>query len=282
MVGGAQVLRRGAFAVLMVVLACRPCLSAPSPEQTSAFEADGSCLLSGCQDKMTNCFGDDLCQEMLQCLTSCGSDQTCAFTCFYVDNLSKASKSLLKCIEEEGCIKAPESQEECEVPALTAREESFDLEDFVGDWYVVRGLSPQYDCWDCQRMRFGSLTDGVLDYAYDIKPAANRTSVTFECSVIPVNGSSSSFSVPYTFEDVIKGVDTWYVLDKSADNSAVLIYYCGENDMLKSWYRGAFVMSTSKSVPDETLEQFDETLSNSGLDVRLDDFCKNNLAVCGT
>eukprot|EP00890_Picochlorum_soloecismus_P000983 jgi/Picsp_1/1886/NSC_05352-R1_violaxanthin de-epoxidase len=277
---GTKVLHRGAVAVIIAVLACRPCLSTPSPEQASAFEADASCLLSGCEVEMTKCFDDAQCQEMLQCLITCGSDQKCAFTCFYVGNLSKASKDLLRCIEEEGCIKSPESQDECETPPVSTGVEGFELQDFVGEWYVVRGLSPQYDCWDCQRMRFGQLADSVLDYAYDVKPAANRTSVTFDCSVIPVNGTSSLFSVPYSFQDAIKGVDTWYVLDRNEDGTAVLIYYCGENDMLKSWYRGAIVMSTTRKVSDETLKQFDLTLSNSGLGISLDDFCENSLAAC--
>ena len=266
----------------MLACSCRTSVSAPSPssDQTSPFEADASCLLSGCEDDMTKCFEDVQCTEMLQCLTACGPDQKCAFTCFYVEKLSNASKNLLRCIEEEGCIKGPEPQEECEAPASSTLVESFELQDFVGEWYVVRGLSPQYDCWDCQKMSFGSLVDGVLDYAYDVKPEANRTSVTFDCSVIPLNGTSSLFSVPYSFQDAIEGVDTWYVLDRNADDSAVLIYYCGENDMLKSWYQGAFVMSTTTAVSDETLEQFENALSNSGLGISLDDFCENNLGIC--
>mmetsp|Transcript_40244 Transcript_40244/g.84399 ORF Transcript_40244/g.84399 Transcript_40244/m.84399 type:complete len:280 (-) Transcript_40244:433-1272(-) len=53
-------------------------------------------------------------------------------------------------ISDYHCV--PQTRMTCSQPSQVA--DSFRLEEFVGKWYITRGLNPLFDCFDCQVHRF--------------------------------------------------------------------------------------------------------------------------------
>jgi len=49
-------------------------------------------------------------------------------------------------ISDYHCV--PQTRMTCSQPSQVA--DSFRLEEFVGKWYITRGLNPLFDCFDCQ------------------------------------------------------------------------------------------------------------------------------------
>jgi violaxanthin de-epoxidase len=121
----------------------------------------GKCLLSRCQLELAACVADEKCAESLVCLNSCygrPDEADCQIKCgdLYA---SKAVMTFNTCaITTNDCVKQKQDTGEYAVPPLANMAEGFDATVFGEEkrWYIVAGLNPDFDLFDCQEHFFDS------------------------------------------------------------------------------------------------------------------------------
>lgn len=225
------------------------------------------CAVSKCAGPMVTCVLDGSCRSVAGCAARCarsaqGEDrQRCNIECVE-DTPSARFDALSACLGDHGCFPAPPAFD-CAAPRADQLA-PVDLPALAGTWYVVRGLSRAYDCWDGQRMSFSPEKDGRWGYQYDYLVDGAERSIP--CTVAAPGGAPpGAFAVDYLAHGLV-GHDDWYFVG-APDPDHLLLYYCGRS--ATDAYRGAVVMSR---VPDPTLPagleaELDATLAGSGLSV---------------
>ncbi|KAI3636379.1 hypothetical protein MIR68_005731 [Amoeboaphelidium protococcarum] len=241
------------------------------------------CLLTKCWKSVLTCKLDRGCNQFLSCVQKCGSDQQCSAVCSFSHEDNAQLQSFLQCLVDHSCLK---QDQKCPLPKANSVLPSFDLRLLTdGPWYVIRGLNPAYDCWQCQRMSFTIKQQSgplVLDYRYDMNITSSMAK-TIQCSTEYADPkiADGQLIAKYTVLNKFSGEDQWKVLKVSEDKQFILIHYCGVSEV-SSRYEGGIVMSKSRNglIPYEVYESFQSALSQAGLSLYLKDFCKLNLRGC--
>lgn len=126
---------------------------------------DQTCLVDKCSNQAKACLADDpSCRKGLTCTAKCLGDNSCITGCMARYG-NKNLDNFLKCtIEDHECIKiailpggADAYGKEPKSPAPTVRD--FNYRSMEGTWYKVVGFNPNYDCYQCQRNSFSSVSD---------------------------------------------------------------------------------------------------------------------------
>lgn len=245
------------------------------------------CLYDNCFNEMVACKDMD-CQKYLACSATCISqwdkDTTvgkfdvlnctskCQFT--YVDD---AADKFMTCSALNGCIELPPIPSTCKAASAKPAKQ-LSVKDLDGDWWVVRGYHPVYDCYGCKRERFQAMGSDSYQWSPSylatlVDGSQKPVSQKFE---MPVEPPGQGFT--FTFDDggAINNA-TWWVVDKADDGSYALVYYCGN---VADWnYEGGIVMAQSTSLPTSAYTKIAASFKTTvGLD--LTDFCHNQVSNC--
>jgi len=117
-----------------------------------------------------------------------------------------------------------------------------------GDWYVVKGYNPTYDCFECAKQSY-TTKGSEVDYSAvfnminkkgeEIWPASNYTG--------KVNDDGKTVYLATT-DFGLTDEETWYVMHK--DEDTLVMYYCGS--VLTWHFEGLLVMSSTTALnPDK-------------------------------
>ncbi len=264
-------------------------------ENLKASPVNTTCLTTDiCGSAYQTCLIHPECSKLLQCLEKCLDDfesdttpmksttQSCLGTClfsyadFYYTGLGR-------CLTDNDCFHLPHVTTPCRYRKGVSESRKFQISDLKGGWWKVRGFNPAYDCIPCQHTFFDGFEWTNDQFVY--RP-------TFE--VVAVNGShvlvNGTISVSLENTKPGKAIvldyylyghpnhQTWYVLDGPADNSTILIYYCGTS-MSKWQYEGAMILSRSPVLKPTDDKHFAEMVTaNTNLDYSK--FCSPQLHPC--
>ena len=260
-----------------------------APEDVQAGPSvDLNCVVKNCLTESEACFGDKYCLGLMACERGCFSEwekdtspqklkvlnctSICQFSYLYNQQVSS---TFLGCVATHACLSIPAIPSTCHSSVKPSQKLS--VKDLVGDWWVVRGFHPVFDCYACQYFGFQMSSSGV-DYSASYKvPLANGSIATV----------SQKFSMPNTaagqgikFSYIDAGVpleDTWYLLDKAADGSYLLVYYCGTG---LTWnYEGGVVLSRKTSLPEEAYKKIASTY-NTTVGISFSKFCSPSVEGC--
>jgi hypothetical protein len=120
-----------------------------------------------------------------------------------------------------------------------------------GDWYIVRGFNPLYDCFDCQVSSFAA-KDGIVNYhALFNMIASNGTEIWMTSDI---HGDDLATPGVISFDGMDNGLpdhQNWFVMH--LDDDTFVAYYCG---IVLSWhYEGFLVLSKTTTVnPDREVD----------------------------
>jgi len=257
--------------------ACKECSAVSAGIYSTANSV--ACLLYHCWKPMVTCVIDGECRTQLMSLGDCVLKGGDAMMLCCIDVFSQPNEKLMSMMSSMGqCM--PEPVLNCSLPTNRSQIAPVTLTDLEGDWYVVRGYSPVYDCFSGQRYSFHQVNETVSTYDYTYFPADKDTPTVIKCTTtaIPFAPGEAEiypgrFRVNYTAYGM-PGIDDWFVLSHPNANY-LLIYYCGANAM--DSYVGGIVLSRSLDthIPEDILKEFKAALANAGLadPVFLDDFC---------
>jgi len=255
--------------------------------QAAALEPNVACIAANCGLQLGSCAFDSGCRTALGCVQHCTSNdaevrQTCLITCVESTPTTKYD-ALTSCIVQHSCLPKP-APRSCPWPSHPNAMASVALSDLEGTWYVLRGLSPAYDCWSCQTMKFTqqSSSQSRYDYAYMVKsPLLSRIS----CSISSVM-DDYRVAIPGRFHETyvahgVVGNDDWFVLSQPHPDYA-LLYYCGTSAM--DSYQGAVVITRSPNseIPAAIVNSFRQALKDADFPVpiTLDSFCSIDNDAC--
>lgn len=275
---------------------CHPTkFSKHSVELTEAPSlVDTACMNTNCGSAYQTCVNSAKCQQLLVCLDKCDAGFTmdtslmksntlsCATTCiftyadFYFTGFSR-------CMIENKCLKVHYVSAACRYPDEVTRDRYFQISDLKGGWWVARGYYPAMDCVACQHTFFDGFQ--YLDNQFVYRPTFEA--LTLNGSYTYVNGSilvdltNTKPGEPIELDYLLYGVPVhtnWHVLTGTADNSTILVYYCG--DIMKEWnFEGALILSRSPVLPEDAEILYSKMVSKS-VNLPYVKFCKPQLAPC--
>lgn len=145
---------------------------------------------------------------------------------------------------------------------------SFNAGYIYGPWYVVRGLNPDRDCFNCYNITFLAMHNNtfyaVEHYEKLIDP---RSYAEHDWTVLQWN-----VSTPGILQfDSASGGDTleWRILDYGDDY--VYSYYCGTNNG-KDPFHGSVVYSKTETLSKKVISKLENVASSVGL--KFDAYCE--------
>ena len=235
-----------------------------------------SCLLNqGCRDAI-------VCDQ--KCLDKWNSDtskekfkvQNCTNVCAwtYVD---KTYQYFIRCLASHDCMSFPPIPKTCRAPNIHPLKQ-LSVKDLQGEWWVVNGLHPVYDCYPCQKLYFTAINQTSWNYStnYQVYQANGSLSLVFLQTVLFNNIPGSNITLVY--DDIgLKHYETWWLIDKAEDSSFILMYYCGNT--LQWNYEGALVLARNTTLSTTAYRQIAASYNQAvGLDT--DSFCSTSTHLC--
>jgi violaxanthin de-epoxidase len=248
--------------------------SAPPPTTagSSSSGIDYLCLAGNCAQQLAEAAKDVEGRKALKCLSTCkGDDMQCQVACTnkYGDGLPLQNFS--KCaISQHHCIPQRESDAQFRVD-LASLPSSFDPRAVSGEWYIVRGLSPLFDCWPSQHHVVTVDNSGIVDIDVDYfvpsesHPAGGFKRLIKQAFLQDVSRPPILHQVPGNLGQR----DDWYVLEADP-NSHMLVYYRGSNDAYRN-YVGGVLYSRQPELDDAVLAHLTEIAAKHG--ISLSDMC---------
>jgi len=139
-----------------------------------------TCITRHCTGQIAACIGDKTCRENMNCAGRCPKmNTTCTLQCSE-SYQTPVVNDMMKCLyADHQCLWLPTpdplNNATCRVPTDTV--ESVADDKINGNWYIVRGFNPLYDCYQCQKSKF-VVQDGKIDYSalFNMK-AVNGTEI---------------------------------------------------------------------------------------------------------
>ena len=156
----------------------------------------------------------------------------------------------LRCITSNQCLKFPPIANTCRAPNIHPLKQ-LSVKDLEGDWWVVKGLHPVYDCYPCQKIYFRAINETTWNYSsyYQVYLANGSLSLAYLQAMVSTNIPGSNMS--FAYDDIgMKHYETWWLIDKADDSSYILLYYCGHT--LQWNYEGAQVLARNTTLDEAT------------------------------
>lgn len=245
----------------------------------SSSKVDVLCLVGNCYGRIEKCQGNEVCKKFLLCIAGCFDNERCNMGCtMQISGENKFVAEFFSCMREFGCVSF-RKRPKCPRPPQNATLE-FDLDSLSGQWWITKGWSKTYDCWDCQKLVFSPKTrtqtghtwDFFHDMITDNKAKSSMTGFLKQQSL----DSPAHLTTEYRVHG-IGGTDDWHVLDSLP--GYMLVYYCGKSEVSAEFQGGIVMTRTQEPVPLEVLERFNTRLMDlTGLSVY--SFCQNNIMEC--
>ena len=169
-----------------------------------------------------------------------------------------------KCMINNKCIEIPKQVEQ-PVPLSII---PFFEKDFVGTYWIVKGVDPSHDCFRCQSLDFSN--DGKV--LVTIKPFPDAED-TISVNANVKSGRLGHLLMTSTFSG-IESKKEFFVL--SSMNGFLLVYYTGFSLIDGNW-NSLVVFSRDRNslMTDDIKSQFETAIKVSGLkfEASLDGFC---------
>ena len=247
-----------------------------------------ACLTEHCLASMVECQANKICREGIACNAKCleNWDEDKTKEKFQVQNCSnicqfsyydKTIDKFMSCVTKHNCISLPLIPNTCKTATVKPAKQ-LSVKDIEGDWWVVRGYHPVYDCYRCQHPHFQPINETSWEYAptYVVPLINGSHEVISQKFAIPVAPAGENISFHYHDAGLLH-YETWWLLDKADDGSFVTAYYCG-NTM--NWnYEGALVMARNTSLSDDAYTKIAASYKATvGLDFT--EFCSDDVTSC--
>ncbi len=254
---------------------------------------DMKCLYDNCASAYQTCLSYTRCSLLLSCVSKCmdgfegdtspmkTTTQSCVNTCtftyadmFYV--------GLSRCLSDNKCITLPPIPSTCKYPGGITRSRKFQLSDLKGGWWVVKGYNRAYDCIACKHTFFDAKEYETNEFYYrpTFEVLTPNGSFIFINGTVYVELDNTQPGEAIDLDYYLYGFPvhmTWHALDGAADNSSLLVYYCG--NMLEWNIEGAMILSRSPILSPGDDGKFAQMVKkNTVLDY--EEFCNPHLSPC--
>ena len=281
--------------VLFVSLARAPCKAdadtlVPLDKIKEFFSNHGdfdiACMVEHCLSESVDCLINQRCRDAIVCDEKCMNEwdtdttpekfhiQNCTNICAwtYVDD---TYQNFLHCVTSAShqCIKFPPIPKTCRAPANVHPLKQLSIKDLRGDWWVVKGLHPVYDCYPCQKLYFSTINATSWNYSsyYQVYMANGSLSLAYLQTVISTSVPGSNIS--FTYDDIgLMHHESWWLVDEADDLSYILLYYCGNT--LEWNYEGAQVLARNTTLSGAAYGQIAASYQRA-LGLKLTDFSCN-------
>lgn len=222
-------------------------------------DVDIACMLEHCFSESVTCVMDQGCRDAIVCDAKCMSEwdedttkgkfhvQNCTNICAWT-NVDNAYQHFLRCVTDTAhqCIKFPPIPKTCRAPNIHPLKK-LSVKDLQGNWWVVKGLHPIYDCYPCQTIYFSPINETAWNYTsyYQVYQANGSLSLAYLQTVISISDPENNIS--FAYDDIgLMHYETWWLIDKADDSSYLLLYYCGNT--LEWNYEGAQVLARNTTL----------------------------------
>ena len=260
-----------------------------SAKVSANFNVSLVCLLEHCLKSSIECGFSLTCDKTIPCVGKCFEDwnedktlekfhvQNCTNKCSYDAFGNKPYYELMTCMTDHNCITFPPIPNTCKAPNVHPLK-NLTVQAIEGEWWVVKGYHPLYDCYPCQHLKFTQINATFWNYqtTYLAYASDGTVQVTQEAQM---PNSAPGINISFTYHDVCGSFhhETWWLIDSAEDGSYVQVYYCG--NVLQWYYEGAIVLARNK-----TLSAADYiTIANSykkAVGLKLTDFCNTSTSPC--
>lgn len=271
------------IAVTIYTSATAPLFSRVSPK------IDKACLAKHCSVQAGRCELDSACHAILDCLSKCFDQwdkdttpekvhvQNCTNICTFSYSSPTLSK-FMQCAGGHKCISFPSVPSQCRAPGKLTLLKKLPSDYLVGDWWVVKGYHPVFDCYPCQHSQFRQVDATSLNYTqkYQVYLANDSLGLMESLFIFPNTTPGANIS----FKDNSMGFSeplTWWLIDAADDGSYVLVYYCG--NILRWYYDGALVLAKEKVLSDFNIANVAASYSRA-LGLNSVEFCTVKNTVC--
>lgn len=158
--------------------------------------------------------------------------------------------SMMSCLlVDHQCVSLPAPDVYNNATCRDPSDAAIPLEDdtLTGDWYVVQGYNPTYDCFDCAKQSF--VTNGSeVDYSAMFGMINKRGEMIWPTSSYAGKRNDDGKTLYLGTTDFgLPDAETWYIMHR--DEDTLISYYCG--DVLTWHFEGLLVMSTTTSLNPE-------------------------------
>ncbi len=243
---------------------------------------DVKCVEEHCPSLSVDCVLDVGCRKTLECVEQCALNwdkdpspqkfaaQNCTNKCQFTYGRGKVFQDFLFCLASNMCITLPPIPSTCKASSVKPIK-PLSMKDFSGKWWVQRGYQKLYDCYPCQNFDFKlNGTAWLFTPLYEVYLVNNsRYLVTDQQFVMPDTAPGEKISFTYRAQGLDQS-ETWWPLDKAADGSWIIMYYCGTTAQWNS--EGALVLSRSRTLDPSAYQQIGASYKQAvGLDIN--DFC---------
>ncbi|KAL4227991.1 hypothetical protein ACF0H5_013429 [Mactra antiquata] len=259
------------------------CLLAPSVIGFNFFGFHGFhsnpdifCIAEHCSSQSAACVEDRDCRANMECSAKCGfSNFNCLYECINTYENQVYDKFMKCMVEDYHCLKlvSPDPSFRCKPPQ--AQVKNFSLSALNGKWYIVYGLNPEYDCFNCQISTYAPTPNSknlTLTEKYDVTMLNGST--RHRVTVQQVQQRDIFNGGLLDFTNVMMGLmmyEKWQIIDFAESGNYAVIYYCGH--MTSDWYyEGGLVYSRTPTISSEDLVSIQTAISTK-LGHKLDQYC---------
>ena len=215
------------------------------------------CVLENCLVPFGECVLLKSCRDCLGCAEKCFNEwdndttkekfhvQNCTNKCSFTYDTPTYEK-LMGCLTSKKCISFPPIPNTCRAPNIHPLK-NLSTSDLMGDWWIVRGYHPVYDCYPCQRVHFKPINSSYWYYSpqYQVYLLNGSLELVTQHTVIPSVPAGRNIS--FVYDDIgLLHYETWWLLDKADDGSYIIMYYCGNT--LQWYYEGALVFARNRTL----------------------------------
>lgn len=243
------------------------------------------CVVEHCSLQSAGCLLDGGCRSAIACSQGCFSNwdrdstqekfhvQNCTAKCSFTYD-GEAFEAFMTCLTDNECIGFPPIPNTCLKPMDIHPLKQLSMKDIQGDWWVVKGIHPVYDCYPCQQLYFQPINATSWNYIpkYEVYLVnGSLLPVTQQFLITVPNSAPAGTNISFVYHDVgLEHFETWWLIDQASDGSYTLLYYCGHT--LQWFYQGALVFARNRTLSEEAYQTIAASyLKAVGLDLK--DFC---------
>jgi len=271
----------------------------------AAMAQDAKCIATKCPVQSLECALDSKCRGALGCLATkcarqctvsnvskcdlsqcmlvdgkCAPSPQCTLRCFdtHTQYGNKPFNNFIQCMFGKNCSGQMHgdwpSQASCTPPPAASVVPKFNLSALEGMWYINRGLSQEFDTYDCQ-------------VACNRRVASDRVNLSIWYQItmddgteLQQNSNQSFFNPDPAMPGHLRqnawmhGQDNWYVI-ASRPGKYWFVKYCGCND---TWcgYGGGFVYTRKPTLDEELIPELTEAAAKAGFNFTQMKTTRNN------
>ena len=248
------------------------------------------CVAEHCLLETTECVANSDCRTGAFCSRKCMNSwdedttsekvhiQNCTNICAF-SYRGEVYEKFITCVGDHQCMSLPPIPSRCKAPENITLLKSLAVKDLEGDWWVVKGLHPVYDCYPCQHLTFKPINATTWSYKPKYQVYLINGSLGLADQEFLVPNTSAGKSASFVYHDVgLSHYETWWLFDAAEDRSYVLLYYCGHT--LEWYYDGSLVLvKDPSSLTSSDLSAIAQSYSKA-LGLEMSDLCNTKTSQC--